>query len=84
MKDRMNQIPDGSLCYNIMLFEPMGEYKLVEKLEMEEQKRNENKIQNKDQKPDQAEEKASQKPTSDMNGLAQPKKKKPVFEDVDF
>ena len=33
---------------NVMLYDPWGEYKLVEKYEMEEQKRNENKIQNKD------------------------------------
>ena len=68
-----------------MLFDPSIEYKMVEKMEMEEQKRNENKIQNKDQKVDAQEDKVSQKPGSDKDGGAnagQIKKKKPVFDDV--
>lgn len=55
-------------------------------MEMEEQKRNENKIQNKEQKPDQQEDKVSQKPVSGIDAAGananQAKKKKPVFDDV--
>ena len=75
---------ESNQLVNVMLYDPWGEYKLVEKYEMEEQKRNENKIQNKDQqKPDNQEDKQSQKPASDnANVAALAKKKKPVFEDV--
>ena len=82
MKDRGGFALEKHRQLNVTIYEPLGQYKLEEKLEMEEQKKNENKIQNKDQKPDQAEEKASQKPGSDLNATAQPKKKKPVFDDV--
>ncbi len=82
IKDRAMFSQEKNRHLNVTIYEPLSQYKLEEKLEMEEQKKNENKIQNKDQKPDQAEEKASQKPGSDMNAAAQPKKKKPVFDDV--
>lgn len=70
-----------------MLIDPTVEYKMVEKIEMEDQKRNENKIQNKEQKVDMPEEKISQKPVSEkeggaVGGTGQPKKKKTVFDDV--
>jgi len=79
-----------SSIFNVLLYDPWGEYKMVEKLEMDIQKRYENKMQNREQqKPDAPEEKQSQKAASDAGGQnAQggatgqpPKKKKPVFED---
>ena len=84
VKDKSIMGFESNQLVNVMLYDPWGEYKLVEKYEMEEQKRNENKIQNKDQqKPDNQDDKQSQKPASDNgNAAAIAKKKKPVFEDV--
>lgn len=82
IKDRSMLALEKLRHLNVTIYEPLSQYKLEEKLEMEEQKKNENKIQNKDQKPDQAEDKVSQRPGSDANAAAQPKKKKPVFDDV--
>lgn len=77
---------ENSAYCNVTLVDPLVEYKHVEKMEMEDQKRNENKIQNKEQKPDVQEEKVSQKPVSGIDAAGananQQKKKKPVFDDV--
>jgi hypothetical protein len=80
IKDRTLQ--ENTPFCNVTLVDPLVEYKNVEKMEMEDQKRNENKIQNKEQKPDAQEEKVSQKPVSGIDGAGnQAKKKKPVFDD---
>lgn len=81
-KEKMVASYDSSPFLNVLLFDPFGEYKLVEKIEMEEQKKNENKIQNKDQQQKAEEDKVSQKPQSDANNQAVAKKKKAVFDDV--
>lgn len=81
IKDRSQPGLESSNFCNVTLIDPSVEYKMVEKLEIEDQKRNENKIQNKEQKPDMQEDKASLKQGSDKDGNAA-KKKKPVFEDV--
>ena len=82
IKDRTLQ--ENTPFCNVTLVDPLVEYKNVEKNEMEDQKRNENKIQNKEQKVDAQEEKVSQKPGSGIDGNAAnlAKKKKPVFDDV--
>lgn len=91
LRDRALPAADSHPHLNVLLYDPLGEYKLVEKLEMEEQKKNENKIQNKDQKTDN-DDKVSQKPTSEIGGnagsttgnpQANIKKKKAVFDDVE-
>ena len=83
IKDRTLQ--ENTPFCNVTLVDPHVEYKNVEKMEMEEQKRNENKIQHKEQKPDAQEDKQSHKQGSAADGGAnqnQAKKKKPVFDDV--
>ena len=84
IKDRSQHGLENSPFCNVMLIDPTVEYKMVEKNEMEDQKRYENKIQNKEQKVDMQEDKVSQKPVSEKEGGtgAQPKKKKAVFDDV--
>lgn len=83
IKDRNQPGLESANYCNVTLVDPSVEYKMVEKIEMEDQKRNENKIQNKEQKMDMPEEKVSQKPGSDKDGAAgAAKKKKPIFEDV--
>lgn len=84
IKDRTLQ--ENTPYCNVTLVDPLVEYKNVEKMEMEDQKRNENKIQNKEQKVDAQEDKVSQKPVSGIDGAGAnanlAKKKKPVFDDV--
>lgn len=83
IKDRT--LTENTPYCNVTLVDPLVEYKHVEKMEMEDQKKNENKIQNKEQKVDVQEDKISQKPVSGIDGGAnQLKKKKPVFDDVNF
>lgn len=84
IKDRNQPGLETTTFSNVMLIDPTVEYKMVEKNEMEDQKRNENKIQNKEQKVEIQEDKISMKPVSDKDGgaNAQAKKKKTVFDDV--
>ena len=79
--------PIGIYGHNVLLFDPLDEYKVIEKEEMQGQKDCENKIQNRDAEKnkdpkagEQQEENKSQKAGSEINGA--PKKKKAVFEDV--
>lgn len=85
IKDRSQPGLENSSFCNVTLIDPSVEYKMVEKIEIEDQKRNENKIQNKEQKIDMQEDKVSVKQgqQSDKDGAGNPKKKKPVFEDVE-
>ena len=86
IKDKSQLGAESSPFCNVMLIDPSIEYKMVEKIEMEDHKRNENKIQNREQKLDIVDDKASQKMGSDKDGgnnqqLA--KKKKVLFDDVE-
>lgn len=73
-KDFVKKTMKESEFSNIMVSDPLGEYKHFEKLASEEQKMYENKIQNRDNRGDDDK--------STVKGGNNNKKKKQVFDDV--
>ena len=79
-RDRVKRSKEESEFSFLELSDPLGEYKQIEKLDMEEQKIYENKLQNRDQRADDDDKTVvSQQPSATNND---PKKKKAVFDDV--
>ena len=78
-KNFIKKTKEESDFSSVVLVDPLGEYKHIEKRELEEQKEYENKLQNKEQKNDDEEKSAVNNQASQKDGQ---KKKKVIFDDV--
>jgi len=78
-KNFIKKTKEESEFSSCVLADPLGEYKHIEKRQLEEQKDYENKLQNKEQKNEDEEKSAAPQAGSTKDGL---KKKKQVFDDV--